>query len=168
MCQPFLIVALCLNPLYNRLCVFYCLMVLLWRGLVVHRICFAPLQCTHILLRSLPLFSAIGALNKKQLVLCQYLEVSRLSSPLAYVIVEHPRIFQNGRSLWTLSWRWRLSGLLIAWILSPFPPVQSLGQGVPRVIGPHHLDCVILEVDLVDRPVSGGNMLYHGECRQLS
>ena len=66
------------------------------------------------------------------------------------------------------SWCRIFSSLLIAQIIPPLPDVQSDRQGVPRFVGPHHLDLVLLEVNLIDCAISGENMLQYAECRHLS
>ena len=43
-----------------------------------------------------------------------------------------PPSVPKGWSLWTSSWHCRSYAPLIVWIISPFPIVISIGQGVPR------------------------------------
>ena len=63
---------------------------------LVHCRCFAQLRCIPLLLWLLPIFYSLGALVEKQLILFPRLEVGRLLSPLADVVVEHPPLFQKG------------------------------------------------------------------------
>ena len=158
LCQYFQLVALCLHPLQDRLDVFYCLMVLFWRGgwctvYFLHR-CGAP-----------PFFAVVTALfcsrcdRWKKLVLFPRLEFRRLSSPLADVVVKKTRLCQKGDPFGhhhgiedCLASCSREFSLL-------FQLFNQSVKGFRGVVGPHHIDCILLEVDIVNRPVAGEKML---------
>ena len=82
LCQSFQIVTPRLHSLHDCLDVFYCLMVLLWRGRwctidILHRRSVPPFSCSCYHYFLLSVLSV-----KKQLVFCPRLEVGGLSSPL--------------------------------------------------------------------------------------
>ena len=91
-------------------------------------------------------------LVKEQLVFPPRLEVGVLLSPLSDVVFEHPRMCQkcdhfghnHGVGDCLASCSCKLSPL--------FQLFNQLGKEFRGVVGPHHLDCVILEVNIVDQP----------------
>ena len=48
-----------------------------------------------------------------------------------------------------------------------FQLFNQLSKGFRRVVRPHHIDCVLLDIYLVDHPVAGKQILQHGECCHL-
>ena len=157
--QSFQLVALCLHPLQNRLYVFFRLMVLFWRG----RWCTVDvLHCWGV-----PPFSwscyryfmlSVSSV-KEQLVILPRLEVVRLSSPIADVVVEHPCLCQNGDPFGHHHWVEYCLASCLREFYPLFQMFNKLGKRFRRVVGPHHLYCIFLEVDLVDHPVSGKYIL---------
>ena len=111
---------------------------------VVHCRCFAPSQCTPIFLRLLPLFSALGVLSEKKIVLRPCREVGGLLSPLSDLIVDHLHLFQKGDPF---GQRHGVADCLAS-CSRKFSPLFQLfnptGKGLCGVVGPHHLHCVLL------------------------
>ena len=135
---------------------------------MVHRRYFALLRRNPLFLRLLPLFSAHGALGEKTTCISPGLEVGGLSSPLLDVIAEHPRLFQKSDTFGNH----HIVGDFLSSCSCKFSPLfqqfNQLGKGLGGVVGPHHLDCVLFKVDLVNQSVAGEQMFQHGECRHLS
>ena len=152
LCQYFQLVALCLHPLHDCLDVFYRLMVIFWRGRwcnvdILHRRGVTQFSCGCYSSFILSVCSV-----KKQLVLCPRLKVGRLLPPLSDVIVEHPCLFQKGDKF---GHHHGFGDCLDSFSrkLSPlFQLFNQSGKGFRGIVGPHHLDCFLLEVDLVDPP----------------
>ena len=167
LCQSFQIVSLCLHYLHNNLDVLYRLMMLFWRGRyctidVLHRSGVPPCSCG--CYRSFLL--SVRSVKKNcilptswgRLIVVSTLRCRRWK----------PSFAPKGWSLWKSSWRQRLSGLLIARILSPFTNVQLVRQGVPRgrmapsswLRSPRGQFC--------QSPCIWKKMFQHGECGHMS
>ena len=123
---------------------------------------------TPLFLCLVPFFSARNVLGEKKLVFHPCLEVSGLLPPLLYVAIKHPRMFQNGDPFG----HHHGFGYFMASCVRELSPLFQLFnqsvEGFHRVVGPHHIDCILLEVNLVNRPVSGEHILQHVECSHLS
>ena len=82
-----------------------------------------------------------------------------MSPPISDVVVEHPCMCQKGD---TFGYHHGI-GDYLASCLRKFPPLFKLFnqsvKGLQGVLGPHQIDCVLLKVDLVDRPISLEKML---------
>ena len=130
-------------------------MVLLWRGRwctvdVLHPHVVPPFFCGFY-----HYFMVLVCLVKEQLVFFPRLEFRGFSSPLSDVVVEHPLLCQQGDTFG----HHHGVGDFLAFCLREFSHLfQLLNQSVKGfrgVVGTHHLNCVLLKVDLVDHPVSG-------------
>ena len=156
-----------LYPLKYCLDILYHLMVLFWRWRwctvdVLHCRGVPPFYCGFyhyflLLVRSL----------KKQLVLFPILEVIRLLYLISDVFVEHPHLCQKGDPF---GYHHGVGNCLESSLREFSPLFQLFNQSSKElrgVVWPHNLDCVLLDVDLVHRPVSGEKILEYGECRQF-
>ena len=126
-----------------------------------------PFWGTPLFLRLLPQFSAFGVLGERTDVLCQCIEVGGFSFPLSDVVVEHPRLCQK---IDPFVHHHDVRDCLAS-CSSEFNPLFEIfnlwGKALHRIIVPHHINCVILEVVLVELPVAGEHMFQHGECGNL-
>ena len=104
---------------------------------------------------------------EKQLVLRPRVLVGGLTSPLSDVVVENIRLRQKGDPFG----HHHGVGDRLPSFSREFSPLFQLfyqsGKGFRGVIGPHHLHCILLEVDFVNHPVSGEKVSKHGECGLL-
>ena len=122
-------------------------------GEVVHHICFAPSQCNLLFLGLLPVFSVLGVLGGRTDCIFPRPLVGVLTSPLTDVVVENPRLRQKGDLFG------HHHGIRdgISFCLRKLYPLFQLfyqsGKGFCRVAGPHHIHCLLLNVDFVDHPV---------------
>ena len=101
-------------------------------GVVVHHICFVPSRFTPLYLRLLLLFYALSAICER--ISCIW---TTSSGPWSYVSTHRCCCWRSpyapkGWFLLTSSWHQGWSILLILLILSHFPFVQPISQGVTR------------------------------------
>ena len=91
-----------------------------------------------------------------------------MSSPLFDVIVEHPHPCQKGDPFGHHHGVVDCLASCSRKFSTLFQLFNQSGKGFRGVVGPHHLDCILIKVNFVNPPVAGENILYHGECRHLS
>ena len=155
LCQSFQIVALCLHALHNFLNVLYCLMILFWRGMwcniyIFHRHSVTSFTC--VCYRSSLLSMRYV---EEQLVFGPRILIRGLTSPLADVVIENPRLRQKGNPFGhhhviidgLSSFSRKLYPLFLLF--------NQSGKCFCGVVGPHHLHRVLFEVDFADFPVTG-------------